>query len=80
MAGVATKLFVLVPVLILQPARGVGSPRRMQHSSSSFMGLAAYYDATGLMLGAVLHFNSPTLQMVRAKSPNLRDQNPLPIM
>jgi hypothetical protein len=55
-AGAATGLIVLVPVLILQLARGIGVVPEMQLAASSLMGMAAYAGATGLILGTLLHF------------------------
>jgi hypothetical protein len=55
-AGVAAGLIVLVPVLILQLARGIGVVPEMQLAASSLMGMAAYAGAAGLILGTLLHF------------------------
>jgi hypothetical protein len=55
-AGVAAGFIVLVPVLILQLARGVGIVPEMQLAASSLMGMAAYAGAPGLLLGTLLHF------------------------
>jgi uncharacterized membrane protein YagU involved in acid resistance len=52
----AAGIIVLVPVLILQVARGVGIVPEMQLAASSLMGMAAYAGATGLILGILLHF------------------------
>ncbi|WP_419730429.1 hypothetical protein [Lichenicola sp.] len=55
-AGIATGFIVLVPVLVLQEARGIGVVPEMQLAAASLMGLAAYAGMTGLILGTVLHF------------------------
>jgi hypothetical protein len=55
-AGIATGVIVLVPVLVLQLARGVGIIPEMQLAASSLMGMAAYAGAAGLILGTLLHF------------------------
>jgi uncharacterized membrane protein YagU involved in acid resistance len=55
-AGVAVGLIVLVPVLILQAARGVAIVPEMQLAASSLMGISAYAGAAGLILGTLLHF------------------------
>ncbi|WP_343654186.1 hypothetical protein [Paraburkholderia caribensis] len=55
-AGIAAGFIVLVPVLILQLARGIGVVPEMQLAASSLMGMAAYAGVTGLVLGTLLHF------------------------
>ncbi|GAB0113519.1 hypothetical protein [Acidisoma sp. C75] len=55
-AGIATGVIVLVPVLILQAARGIGVVPEMQLAASSLIGLAAYAGALGFLLGTALHF------------------------
>jgi len=55
-AGLTAGVIVLVPVLILQLARGVGIVPEMQLAASSLMGMAAYAGATGFVLGTLLHF------------------------
>ena len=55
-AGVATGGLVLVPVLILQLARGVGVVAEMQLAASSVIGISAYDGALGFVLGTLLHF------------------------
>ena len=55
-AGTATGVIVLVPVLILQLARGIGVVPEMQLAASSLIGLAAYDGIAGLILGTLLHF------------------------
>ncbi|UQN70222.1 hypothetical protein L0Z11_04805 [Burkholderia multivorans] len=56
-AGIAAGFIVLVPVLILQLARGIGVVPEMQLAASSVMGMAAYAGVTGLILGTLLHFS-----------------------
>ncbi|WP_411906651.1 hypothetical protein [Rhizobium mayense] len=55
-AGLTAGVIVLVPVLILQLARGVGIVPEMQLAASSLMGMAAYAGATGFVLRTLLHF------------------------
>lgn len=55
-AGVAAGFIVLIPVLILQLARGIGVVPEMQLAASSLMGMAAYSGITGLIVGILLHF------------------------
>lgn len=55
-AGVAAGFIVLVPVLILQLARGVGVVPEMQLAASSVMGMSAYDGMAGLIIGILLHF------------------------
>ena len=55
-AGLVTGAAGLVPVLILQMARGVGVIPEMQLAASSVMGLAAYNGASGFFIGTALHF------------------------
>ncbi|MGF6870903.1 hypothetical protein [Paraburkholderia sp. MM5477-R1] len=55
-AGIAAGFIVLVPVLILQLARGVGIVPEMQLAASSLMGMVAYAGAAGLIVGTLLHF------------------------
>ncbi len=55
-AGLASGIIVLIPVLILQSARGVGVVPAMQLAASSVMGMAAYAGAIGLFVGTLLHF------------------------
>ncbi|WP_342627743.1 hypothetical protein AAC691_16815 [Nguyenibacter vanlangensis] len=55
-AGLATGAIGLVPVLILQAARGVGIVPEVQLAASSLIGMAAYAGAAGLVLGTLLHF------------------------
>jgi uncharacterized membrane protein YagU involved in acid resistance len=55
-AGVAAGFIVLIPVLILQLARGIGVIPEMQLAASSLMGMAAYAGITGLIVGILLHF------------------------
>ncbi|WP_343676806.1 hypothetical protein [Paraburkholderia heleia] len=55
-AGVAAGVILLVPVLILQLARGIGVIPEMQLAASSLIGTAAYGVTTGLILGTLLHF------------------------
>jgi hypothetical protein len=55
-AGVAAGFIVLIPVLILQLARGIGVVPEMQLAASSLIGMAAYEGIGGLILGIVMHF------------------------
>ncbi|WP_368517010.1 hypothetical protein [Rhizobium sp.] len=55
-AGLTAGVIVLVPVLILQLARGIGIVPEMQLAASSLTGMAAYAGATGFVLGTLLHF------------------------
>lgn len=55
-AGLVTGAAGLIPVLILQKARGVGVIPEMQLAASSVMGLPAYDGAPGFFIGTALHF------------------------
>lgn len=55
-AGAITGVIVLVPVLVLQTARGIGVVPEMQLAASSVIGMQAYAGVPGLILGTLLHF------------------------